>query len=143
LAGASFAPFEAEVRRLDIEDRIIVRESIHNVEEYYSAADIGLVTSDSESFCLSILEGMFYGCPTVSTRVGGIPEVIQSDSTGLLVDPGDAEALANGVRELMTDRARRLAMGRAAKRFAESHFSAQIIVPAYERLYYREVDKDR
>ncbi len=37
---------------------------------------------------MSILEGMFYGCPSVSTRVGGIPEVIRSDSTGLLVAPG-------------------------------------------------------
>jgi len=143
LAGEPFAPFEAEVRRLDLEDRIIVRERIENVEDYYSAADIGLVTSDSESFCLSILEGMFYGCPSVSTRVGGIPEVIQSESTGLLVAPGDAEALACGVAELIANPERRQAMGQAAKRFAETHFTADIIVPAYERLYYREVGKPR
>jgi len=143
LAGESFTPFEAEVRRLDLQGRIIVRERIQNVEEYYSAADIGLVTSDSESFCLSILEGMFYECPSVSTRVGGIPEVIRSDSTGLLVDPGDAQALADRVGELIADRERRQAMGREGKRFAEAHFSANIIVPAYERLYYRETGKPR
>jgi L-malate glycosyltransferase len=143
LAGESFAPFEAEVRRLGLEDRIIVREKIQSVEDYYSAADIGVVTSDSESFCLSILEGMFYGCPSVSTRVGGIPEVIRSDSTGLLVDPGDAVGLACAISELIADRERRQGMGQAAKRFAESHFSAEIIVPAYERLYYREMGKPR
>ena len=143
LAGGSFAPFEAEVRRLDLEDRIIVRERIQDVGKYYSAADIGLVTSDSESFCLSILEGMFYGCPSVSTNVGGIPEVIQSDSTGLLVAPGDAEALAQGVSDLIANPARREAMGRAAKRFAETHFTAEIIVPEYERLYHREIGKPR
>jgi N-acetyl-alpha-D-glucosaminyl L-malate synthase BshA len=143
LAGESFAPFEAEVRRLDLEDRIIVRERIQNVEDYYSAADIGLVTSDSESFCLSILEGMFYECPSVSTRVGGIPEVIRSDSTGLLVAPGDAEALAEQITALIANPERRQAMGRAAKHFAESHFTAEIIVPAYERLYYREIAKPR
>jgi len=143
LAGESFAPFEAEVRRLDLEDRVIVRERIQNVEDYYSAADIGLVTSDSESFCLSILEGMFYGCPSVSTRVGGIPEVIQSDSTGILIDPGDAEAVADRTCELIANPDRRLAMGQAAKRFAETHFTAEIIVPAYERLYYREREKPR
>ena len=143
LAGESFAPFDTEVRRLNIEDRIIVRERIQNVEEYYSAADVGVVTSDSESFCLSILEGMFYECPSVSTRVGGIPEVIRSDSTGLLVSPGDAEALARGISELIANPERRQAMGRAAKRFAESHFTADNIVPAYERLYYREIRKPR
>jgi len=143
LAGESFAPFKAEVRRLGLEDHIIVRPRVHDVEDYYCAADIGLVTSDSESFCLSILEGMFYGCPSVSTRVGGIPEVIRSDSTGVLVEPGDAEALALGVGELIADPERRQAMGRAAKSFAESHFTAEIIVPAYEGLYYREVGRPR
>jgi N-acetyl-alpha-D-glucosaminyl L-malate synthase BshA len=143
LAGESFAPFEAEVQRLGLGDHIIVRERVHNVEDYYSAADIGLVTSDSESFCLSILEGMFYGCPTVSTRVGGIPEVIRSDSTGVLVEAGDAEGLARGISELIADPERRHAMGVAAKQFAESHFMAEIIVPEYERLYYREVGRPR
>lgn len=143
LAGESFAPFESQVRRLDLEDRVVVRERIQDVAEYYSAADIGLVTSDSESFCLSILEGMFYECPSVSTRVGGIPEVIRSDSTGLLVDPGNAEAVADGISKLIADRDRRQAMGRAAKRFAENHFTAEIIVPVYESLYYREVGKPR
>jgi N-acetyl-alpha-D-glucosaminyl L-malate synthase BshA len=141
LAGEPFAPYEAEVHRLGLEDRIIVRGRTQNVEEYYSAADIGLITSDSESFCLSILEAMFYGCPTVSTRVGGIPEVIQSDSTGLLVSPGDVGALAKQVRELIANPERRQAMGQAAKHFAESHFTAEIIVPMYERLYYREIEE--
>lgn len=143
LAGESFAPYEAEVRRLGLEDRVVVRERTQYIAEYYSAADIGLVTSDSESFCLSILEGMFYGCPSVSTRVGGIPEVIRSDSTGLLVNPGDAEALAQGIGDLIANPDRRQAMGQAAKRFAETHFTADIIVPAYERLYYREVGRPR
>ncbi len=143
LAGESFAPFAAEVRRLGLEDRIIVRDKIQDVEEYYSAADLGLVTSDSESFCLSILEGMFYACPSIATRVGGIPEVIQSDSTGVMVTPGDAEALASGINDLIANRERRKEMGRAAKLFAETHFTADIIVPAYEELYYREIAKPR
>ncbi len=143
LAGESFAPFEAEVRRLGLEDRVIVRDRIQSVEEYYSAADICLVTSDSESFCLTILEGMFHECPSVSTRVGGIPEVIRSDSTGLMVDSGDAESLAAQISELIVNRERRQEMGRAAKLFAETHFTADIIVPAYESLYYRELAKPR
>lgn len=141
LAGEPFAPFEAEVRRLGLEDRVVVRERVLNVGDYYAAADINLMTSDSESFCLSILEGMFQECPSVSTRVGGIPEVIRSDSTGLLVERGDASALAHGISELIADRERRQAMGRAAKQFAETHFTADLIVPAYENLYYREIER--
>ena len=141
LAGESFEPFEPEVQRLGLEDRIIVRNKIQTVAEYYAAADMGVFTSHSESFCLSILEAMFYGCPSVSTRVGGIPEVIQSESTGFLVPAGNAAAIAQRLSELVRNPEVRQDMGRAAKSHAEANFSAEIIVPEYEEVYYREVGK--
>ena len=82
LAGGSFAPFASEVRRLKIEDRLIVRENVTDIEDYLQAADLGLFTSDTESFCLSILEAMCFGCPSVARRVGGIPEVIHASRNG-------------------------------------------------------------
>src|SRR5262245_59524599 len=77
LAGEAFAPFAADARRLGLGDRLIVREKVYAIEDYLQVADVGLYTSDSESFCLSILEAMCFGCPSVSTRVGGIPEVVE------------------------------------------------------------------
>jgi N-acetyl-alpha-D-glucosaminyl L-malate synthase BshA len=137
LAGESFAPFESEVRRLGIEDRVIVREKVNEIEDYLQAADIGLFTSDSESFCLSIVEAMYFACPSVSTRVGGIPEVVTDQTTGVLVPPGDAPALAHAVESLIQDTPRRAAMGRAGQQRALSNFSAETIVPQYEALYRR------
>ncbi len=52
-----------DVRRLKLEDRIIVRHRVDEIEDYFQAADLGLITSDNESFCLSILEGMCLACP--------------------------------------------------------------------------------
>jgi N-acetyl-alpha-D-glucosaminyl L-malate synthase BshA len=143
LAGESWASFESEVRRLGLQDRIIVREKVLGVEEFVAASDLGLVTSDSESFCLSILEAMFFARPSVSTRVGGIPEVVEHDCTGLLAAAGDARALAENVSALIRDIPRREAMGRAAQRFASEHFSAQSIVPHYEELYRRVLAQPR
>ena len=137
LAGDDFAPFADEVQKLGLQDHIIVREKVLDVEEYTQAADLGLVTSESESFCLSILEAMFFKCPSVATRVGGIPEVIENGKTGLLVPFGDAGALARSIEELIEDSTRRKAMGQAAKAFAQQHFSADAIVPRYEALYRR------
>src|SRR5262245_28379 len=135
LAGEPFAPFAEEARRLGLDGRLIVREKVTDVEEYLQIADIGLVTSDSESFCLSILEAMCFGCPSVSTRVGGIPEVVENDVSGVLVPAGDAVALARALEELIHDRARRSALGQAAKARARELFSAEVIVPRYEALY--------
>ncbi len=135
LAGADFAPFAGEVRRLGLEDRVIVREKVNDIEDYLQVADVGLFPSESESFGLSILEAMFFGCPSVARRVGGVPEVIEHGSTGLLVDEADAEALARAVERLLADPVRRREMGRAAQQSARKRFSAEAIVPRYEALY--------
>src|SRR5262249_32937067 len=52
LAGESFAPYAERVRQLELEDRLVVREKVTDIEEYLQVADIGLFTSDTESFCL-------------------------------------------------------------------------------------------
>jgi N-acetyl-alpha-D-glucosaminyl L-malate synthase BshA len=137
LAGASFAPFMDEVQRLDLKDRVIVREKVDDIEDYLQAADVGLFTSDTESFCLSILEAMCFGCPSVARRVGGIPEVTEDNATGLLVPGEDPEALARAVERLIQDPARRTAMGRAGQQRAREKYSADVIVPKYEALYRR------
>jgi N-acetyl-alpha-D-glucosaminyl L-malate synthase BshA len=137
LAGETFAPFVGDVRRLGLADRVIVREKVHAIEDYLQIADVGLYTSDAESFCLSILEAMCFGCPSVSTRVGGIPEVVEDNESALLVPAGDVAALAKALEALIHDEPRRHALGRAAQVRARERFSAEVIVPRYEALYRR------
>jgi L-malate glycosyltransferase len=137
LAGDSFQPYYKEVERLNLADRIIVRDKVYDVEDYLQAADIGLFTSESESFGLSILEAMCFGCPSVARRVGGIPEVVEDNVSGILVPSDNPDALAQELNGLIRDPARRTAMGQAAQRRARDHFSADVIVPRYEALYRR------
>ena len=137
LAGGDFAPFAATVHRLGLAECVLVRERVADIEDYLQAADLGFFTSDLESFCLSILEAMCFACPSVATAVGGIPEVVVSESSGLLVPPGDADALARAVESLIQNPARRAALGQAARQRAQEFFSAEAIVPRYEKLYRR------
>ena len=141
LAGEDFAPFEPDVRRLGLDPHVVVRHKVTDVEDYLAAADLGLYTSDSESFCLGILEGMAFARPSVATRVGGIPEVIDDGTTGLLAEAGDAPALAAAVVRLARDPVTRAAMGVAAQRSAQRRFSAAAIVPQYAALYRRLVGR--
>jgi N-acetyl-alpha-D-glucosaminyl L-malate synthase BshA len=137
LAGADFSPFAAEVRRLGLEDRVLVRQNVTEIEDYLHAADLGLFTSETESFCLSILELMSLGRPSVAFAVGGIPEVVVNNESGLLAPFGDTAALAAHVQALLHDPARRAALGEAAQRRARDLFSANVIVTRYEALYRR------
>ncbi len=136
LAGGDFTPFRAEVRRLGLENTVLVRERVTEIEDYLQAADVGLFTSETESFCLSILEAMFFGVPSVATRVGGIPEVMGGEGAcGLLAPFGDAGALAQAVESLVNDVQGRARMGAAARQRARAKFSAEAIVPQYLKLY--------
>ena len=137
LAGADFSPFKSEVERLGLTDRVIVREQVSEIEDYLQAADLGLFTSDVESFCLSILEAMCFSCPSVATAVGGIPEVVESGRSGLLVPHGDTDGLARAVESLIKDPGLRVSLGAAARLRARECFSAAAIVPRYEELYRR------
>ncbi len=137
LAGGDFTPFVDMVRRLGLENRVIVRDKVNDIEDYLQAADLGLITSETESFCLSILEAMCFACPSIARSVGGIPEVVENGVTGLLVPSGDADILARAVESLIKDPVRRSALGCAAKDRARERFSAEVIVPRYEALYRR------
>lgn len=137
LAGGDFSPFVGDVHRLGLGDRVIVRENVRDMEDYLSAADIGFYTSQAESFCLSILEAMYFACPSVAPQVGGIPEVVQDKLTGLLLPFGDCESMARSIENLIKDRPLRLRLGRAAQARAHQEFSARVIVSRYEELYYR------
>jgi len=137
LAGESFAPFAHDVKRLGLEKQVIVREKVNDIEDYLQAADLGLFTSETESFCLSILEAMFFACPSVARSVGGIPEVLGDNVAGVLVPSDNPETLARAVGNLIADPARRNSLGRAALQRAHELFSAEVIVPRYEALYRR------
>jgi N-acetyl-alpha-D-glucosaminyl L-malate synthase BshA len=137
LAGANPAAFLEEARRQGVADRIVLREKVTDIECYLQAADLGLFTSEVESFCLSILELMSVGCPSAAFAVGGIPEVTVSGETGFLAPFGDTVAMAAGMEALLREPARRAALGAAAKQRARSLFSAATVVPRYEALYRR------
>ncbi len=137
LAGGSFAPYLGLVRQLGLQDTVLVREHVAVVEDYLQAADVGLFTSDSESFCLSLLEAAALGCPSVSTAVGGIPEVMTDGESALLVPAGSSEAVARALDRLLGDADERRRLGAAARTRAREAFSTQRIVPQYEALYRR------
>lgn len=81
------------------------------------------INGDEEGLPVGLLEAMAAGRPVVSTRHAGIPEAVDEDVTGLLVDEGDVLGMADAIVDLASDRARRLALGRAGHARAIERFS--------------------
>jgi glycosyltransferase involved in cell wall biosynthesis len=81
-----------------------------------------------------VLEALAMGRPVVGSRTGGLPDLVDHGTTGLLVRPGDERALAAALGALLDDDRRRLAMARAAHVSAEQ-FSTASVVPRIEAVY--------
>src|SRR5437763_4459172 len=139
LAGGPFDPYEPLLDELGIRDVVIVRQNTAVVDEYLQAADVGLYTSEYESFGLSILETMFYGKPVVAFGVGGIPEVI-GDSCPLYPF-GDTAAAAAGLDGLIEFPAQVRELGERSRLRTTEKFSADRILPQYEALYRRVISR--
>jgi L-malate glycosyltransferase len=139
LAGESFDPFRKVVKRLGIEDRVVVKSNVLDIENYLHAADAGLYASERESFGMGVLETMSFGKPVVATRVGGVTEIMRDGETGFLKRLGDVKGIAAAVRTLASDPARAARMGEAARIRAEQEFSSRKSVEQYLDLYRRTI----
>jgi len=105
-----------------------------DVENLLPQTDLLLVSSRIESFCLVALEAMASGVPVVAPRVGGLPELVEHGTSGLLFAPGDEDGAARLVLDYLADPAlqRRLSAGALTR--ARS-LSTDAVLPRYERLY--------
>jgi sugar transferase (PEP-CTERM/EpsH1 system associated) len=112
-----------------------------DVERVLGAFDVFALTSVSEGLSNTIQEAMASGLPVVATRVGGADELVDHDRTGVLVPSNDPIALANALESLLVAPERRLTMARAARTRAQSEFSLETMVRAYEKLYYELMER--
>ncbi|MBW4037682.1 MAG: N-acetyl-alpha-D-glucosaminyl L-malate synthase BshA [Acidobacteria bacterium] len=123
--------------RLGIADRVEFVGKQENVNELLGLADFMIMPSEMESFGLAALEAMACCVPAVATRVGGVPELINSGTNGLLYDIGDVDGMAEGAISVLSKPALLESMSKAARRTAQDHFCASRIIPLYERYYER------
>ncbi len=124
-----------QVRDLGLSDAVVQLGEQEQVVPLLSVADLFLLPSAQESFGLAALEAMACQVPVVASRVGGLPEVIESGVTGFLHDPDDLEGMASSGVALLTDPHLHRAVATAGLTAVQQRFCANAIVPKYEAFY--------
>lgn len=116
IGGASgpFHEYETGVRRVAAESGVAIEEPGPRGVEFLETLDIVVIPSIYEGSPLTLFEAMALGKPIVASRIPGIAEVLERSGAGVLVPPGDPEALADAIASLAADAERRDALGRTA-----------------------------
>jgi glycosyltransferase involved in cell wall biosynthesis len=106
-----------------------------DIPDLLAALDVAVCCSDFEGSPLSVMEYMDAGLPIVATTVGGVPDLIDNEVHGLLVPPGDPDALAAAIAAQLRDRERARAMGTRARERRRTEFDIEVQVRRIEALY--------
>ncbi len=126
---------EALVAELDVATHVEFLGTVNDMNSFYKGLDIFVLPSVQEGLPLALLEAMSFGKPTIATRVGAVPEVLNSADIGLLAVPRNVEQLTVAILALARDQKRRKKMGQRARTRVLEQFSLDKAVSELEGLY--------
>src|SRR6202451_1136152 len=126
-----------------IQNRVHFLGKQERVHELLPVADLMLMPSELESFGLAALEAMACSVPSIATRVGGVPELIEDGANGLLFPVGDIEAMSAAAISLLSTPTRLEILSHAARKTAQDHFCSTRIIPLYEEYYDRVIRRTK
>lgn len=126
---------ESQARDLDLAGRVHFLGWREEMSPIYKGLDIFALTSNNEGTPLSLLEAMAAGLPVVATSVGGVPDVVTDGVNGLLVPPGDGEAMTESWRRILRDPARSQRMGERARQDVIGRFGLERMLEKMRALY--------
>jgi glycosyltransferase involved in cell wall biosynthesis len=134
---------QALTMKLGLTDRVRFLGVRADVEHILAQCDIAVLTSNWESFGLSILEGMRAGLPVVATAVGGARELVTDGVTGFLVPPSREDRLYESLDRLIASPELRIRIGQAARKSFESTFSLDDMLEQTFTLYKTAANRER
>jgi glycosyltransferase involved in cell wall biosynthesis len=141
--GEDRKPLERLVDSLNIVDVTEFTGAVPHalVPEYLNKLDIYIAASRSESFGVAILEASACALPVIVTDVGGLPEVVEAEVTGKIVERDDYIALAKAIEQLVIDKSLRKSMGQAGLQRVMTHYTWRESVSIMENVYRKVISK--
>jgi glycosyltransferase involved in cell wall biosynthesis len=133
--GELRAALEAQARAGGISDRVRFLGWRRDLDTLYAASDVFLLTSRNEGTPVALIESLAAAVPGVSTDVGAVRDVIDSDAVGLLAPFGDARALADHVIALLVDPETRRRLGDAGRQAVSRRYGLDRLIDDVETLY--------
>lgn len=123
------------ITKNNLQNNVKMLGFVKDIYSFYNVIDINVLTSYSESFPYALLEGALLKKATVATKVGGIPEMIQHNKTGLLINPKDKNDIANKIEMLLNDKNLIKNLGENFYNYVCQHFSDEAMAKTHIEIY--------
>ncbi len=131
---------EQKIAGLHLEGKAILAGHRPDVRPFYAAAAVLALPSHTEGSPNVVLEAMAAGVPVAATNVGGVPEILEHERTGLIVPPRDPGAMAAAIRRLLAGPDERCALAGAARCDVEAHYTPEAYRESMTTFYQRVLD---
>lgn len=135
--GPERKQLEQETIALGLQKQVLFLGERENIQPFFKIFDIFVLPSLSEGMPICLLEAMASGCPIVTTKVGGVPEMIENGKNGLLVNPANSEDLSKAILSLLENESLRHSLAIEGKRIVRERFCALKMAKTYEQIYLR------
>ncbi len=139
--GPLRAWIETQAQSWGLAEALVLTGFRDDVASVMQSVDLLVLPSLWEGFGIVLIEAMAAGKPVVSTRVSSMPEIVEHGTTGLLVPPADADALAAGICQLLERPALCRAMGNAGRIRVERYFHIQRMIEQLEHLFLQQLPR--
>lgn len=141
--GPEYTDMVKLVSDLHLDQDVLFLGKQKNISDLLSISDLKLLLSEKESFGLVLLEAMSCGVPCIATNIGGIPEVLNHEETGFLVELKNTDQAADYAVKLLQDQEKMKQFRENAVKHVQKNFQSQKIVKQYEELYTQLVENHK
>lgn len=133
--GPEYAELQRRIEQLDLTQTVRLLGNRSDVADLLAECDVFVLPSIAEGMPVTLMEAMASGLPVVATDVGGVAAVVENGTTGTLVPPGDAQALAEALGAYVADESLRRRHGDAGRARVAARFSMSAMLSRYTALY--------
>jgi glycosyltransferase involved in cell wall biosynthesis len=131
--GPNRESLERAVREMGLHNAVIFWGDRRDIPERMRELDIFVLPSFYEGFPVTILEALSSGVPVIASAVDGIPEIIEDGANGLMVRPGDSDALATAIESVIVDESLRNTVKENGRRVVEEKFTVSHMIDSYQK----------
>jgi glycosyltransferase involved in cell wall biosynthesis len=133
--GEEKSNLSKQIEKLGLEKKVFLLGQVENAKKYLKAFDIFTLTSRTEALPYVLLEAGSAGLPVVVSRVGGIPEIIENEKSGILAEAGNVSEIAKSLKNLVLEPQKRAELGHALQEKVDRDFSLQKMIEETEKIY--------